>query len=47
MFWQSKAAADYGVNSIPTNFLIDANGVIIAKGLRGRALETELNKYVK
>lgn len=47
MFWQSKAAAAYGVNSIPTNYLLDAKGVIIAKGLRGAALEAELSKLVK
>jgi thiol-disulfide isomerase/thioredoxin len=47
MFWQSTAATAYGVNSIPTNFLLDANGVIIAKGLRGPALEAELQKLVK
>lgn len=47
MFWQSKAAAVYGVNSIPTNYLLDANGIIIAKGLRGPALEAELNKLLK
>ncbi|MFM2285176.1 MAG: hypothetical protein RLZZ543_673 [Bacteroidota bacterium] len=45
--WGSKAAALYGVNSIPANYLIDAKGVIIAKNLRGAALETELDKLVK
>jgi len=45
--WASKAAALYGVNSIPANYLIDAKGVILAKNLRGQALETELDKLVK
>lgn len=45
--WQSKLAATYGVRSIPTNFLIDENGVIIARDLRGPALEAALEKYVK
>lgn len=46
--WYSDAAAIYGVNSIPTNFLLDANGIIIAKGLRGAAdLEAALKKLVK
>lgn len=40
--WQSAAAATYGVNSIPTNFLLNADGVIIAKGLRGEELANEL-----
>jgi thiol-disulfide isomerase/thioredoxin len=44
--WGSAAAATYGVISIPTNFLVDGKGVIIAKGLRGPALDAELEKYV-
>ncbi len=46
-YWNSKHAAIYGVRSIPTNFLIDGNGVIVAKGLRGPALEAAITKYVK
>ncbi|MBT3385999.1 MAG: TlpA family protein disulfide reductase, partial [Prolixibacteraceae bacterium] len=45
--WYSKHAAIYGVRSIPANFLIDGNGVIIGRGLRGPALEAALVKYVK
>lgn len=47
--WQSKAAALYGINSIPAGFLIDENGVIVAKGndLRGEGLETQLKKLIK
>lgn len=44
--WNSKGAAIYGVRSIPANFLIDANGIIIAKGLRGANLHAELQKLV-
>ena len=40
--WQSKPAQMYGVNSIPTNFLLDANGIIVARGLRGPALDAAL-----
>jgi len=43
--WQSQGAKLYGVNSIPANFLIDPNGIIIAKNLRGSTLLDELNKY--
>jgi thiol-disulfide isomerase/thioredoxin len=46
-FWQSAAAQRYQVNSIPTNFLIDGNGVIVAKGLRGEALPKALRTLVK
>jgi len=45
--WQSEASALYSVSSIPTNFLIDNKGVIVAKGLRGEALDAELAKYAK
>jgi peroxiredoxin len=37
----------YGVRPIPDNFLIDPNGKIIARGLRGEELERELNKIYK
>jgi len=45
--WYSKHAAIYGVRSIPDNFLIDGNGVIIARKLRGPALEATLEKLAK
>ncbi|HEY6161518.1 MAG TPA: TlpA disulfide reductase family protein [Bacteroidia bacterium] len=45
--WSSAAAALYGVNQIPTNFLVDGKGMIVAKSLRGAALEEELDKYLK
>lgn len=47
--WQSKGAAIYGINSIPAGYLIDENGVIIAKGndLRGAGLENQLKKLIK
>ena len=34
------------INSIPTNFLIDGNGVILAKGLRGEQLPQALATQV-
>lgn len=43
--WHSKYSITYQVNSIPSNFLIDKDGVIIAKQLRGPALDKELSKY--
>ncbi len=45
--WSSKHAAIYGVRSIPANFLIDGNGIILARGLRGPALEAALKKFSK
>lgn len=44
--WSSKPAAVYGVNSIPASWLIDQNGVIIGRGLRGAALEEALNNLL-
>ncbi len=40
--WESIAARDYGVESIPTNFLLDKEGKIIGRDLRGPALEAKL-----
>lgn len=40
--WQSSAAGLYGVKSIPAAFLIDKDGKIVAKNLRGPALEAKL-----
>ena len=45
--WASKAAQIYRVNSIPSSWLIDENGIIIAKNLRGSQLHIEIDKYVK
>jgi hypothetical protein len=42
--WQSKPAQIYRVNSIPASFLLDQNGVIIGKNLRGPALDAALEK---
>jgi thiol-disulfide isomerase/thioredoxin len=43
-WWYSDAAKNYGVNAIPTNWLIDDKGIIVAKNLRGAALSQELEK---
>ena len=41
--WQSDGAAIYGVRSIPQTFIVDGNGVIIAKNLKGEDLNNFLN----
>ncbi|MFZ1694468.1 MAG: TlpA disulfide reductase family protein [Flavobacteriales bacterium] len=46
-FWQSAGSQLYGVSSIPMSFLVDPDGIIIAKNLRGMALHQELDKHVK
>ena len=45
-FWNSEAATLYGVESIPTNWLIDGNGIIVAKNLRGQNLHLAIDQYV-
>jgi thiol-disulfide isomerase/thioredoxin len=45
--WGSDAAAIYGVHSIPMSFLIDADGIIVAKNLRGLELHRQIDQYVK
>ena len=45
--WNSVPAAMYGVRGIPTNFLIDGKGIIVAKGLTGEYLDNELKKFLK
>lgn len=45
--WQSAPAAAYGVKSIPASFLLDPQGKIIAKNLRGEALAAKLAEVLK
>jgi peroxiredoxin len=45
--WQSKAALIYGIYYMPTNFLIDRNGIIIAKDLRDEALRNKILEVFK
>lgn len=42
--WGSAAAKLYGVSSIPSTFLVDKEGRIIAKGLRGEQLTAVLEQ---
>ena len=41
-FWQSEAAKLYGVTSIPFSLLLDPDGKIVAKNLRGPLLDEKL-----
>jgi thiol-disulfide isomerase/thioredoxin len=45
--WKSASAQLYGVESIPQNYLLDPQGVIIEKNLRGNHLEEVLAKVLK
>ncbi len=44
--WKSMAAGIYAVNSIPHTVLIDPDGIIIAKNLRGDALREKLAELI-
>jgi peroxiredoxin len=41
-FWNNSAAVLYHVQGIPQNFLIDPNGKIVGRNLRGEDLESKL-----
>ncbi|RWY55753.1 TlpA disulfide reductase family protein [Mucilaginibacter gilvus] len=45
-FWNNMAATLYGVHAIPQNFLIDPQGKIVAKNLRGDALDDKLQELL-
>ena len=44
-YFNSVAAQTYGVQSIPFSILLDREGKIIAKNLRGKALEDALEEH--
>lgn len=44
---QSPAAAMYGIRFIPSNFLISPDGVIVARNLPGRQLQSRLEELMK
>jgi len=45
-FWQDPIAKTYGVRSIPATFILDEQGNVIAKNLRGPALETRISELL-
>lgn len=45
--WYSKYASVYGVRGIPANFLINGDGVIVGKNLRGPSLKNALTQLLK
>ncbi len=40
--WKGEVSKTYGIRSIPSNYLIDPQGKIVAKNLRGRELKRNL-----
>ena len=45
--WKNKLGEQYGIQSIPATFLLDGEGKIIARNLRGPALEKQLAALLK
>jgi peroxiredoxin len=45
-YFDSQAAKDYNINAIPFSILIDPQGKIIAKNLRGAALDNKLEEVL-
>ena len=46
-YWDTVARTVYNVDAIPDNLLIDPEGTIVARGLRGKALEDRLSAIFK
>ena len=46
-YWKNEVAVMYGVQAIPQNYLIDPQGIIIGKDLRGDALNAKLAELFK
>ena len=45
--WEEPIAKQYGVQQIPTTFVLDASGTIIAKDLRGEELKAKVLELLK
>ncbi|AWM12569.1 thiol:disulfide interchange protein [Flavobacterium sediminis] len=45
-FWADPIAEKYNVKAIPATFIVDANGVIIAKDLRGAELDAKIKELL-
>jgi peroxiredoxin len=45
-YFESQAAKDYNINAIPFSILVDPQGKIIAKNLRGPALDKKLEEVL-
>ncbi len=44
--WQNSTSDEYGIKAIPSNLLVDKNGVIIAKNIFGKKLTEKLNEVL-
>jgi peroxiredoxin len=44
--WNAKSTYDYGLDGIPSSFLLDKDGKVKAIGLTGQTLEREIKKLL-
>ena len=44
--WNGELVGRFGINAIPATFLLDGEGKVVAKGLRGPALEKAIAKLL-
>ena len=45
--WKNNGAMIYDINLLPTNYLIDENGIIISKDLRGEQLKLKIKEILE
>ena len=45
-YWSNEVAAQYGISSIPSNLLLDPDGIIIKKNLKGEDLHLALTELM-
>ena len=45
--WKNAVAAEYGIRAVPSNYLLDPSGKILAHNLRGEELQDTLAKILK
>lgn len=46
-YWKGPIADKYGIRSIPATYILDENGIIVAKDLRGDALENKVKELLE
>jgi len=45
-YWKNEASKAYGINAIPSNLLLDKDGIIIEKNIRGKELRTTISELL-
>ncbi len=46
-FWEEPIARKYGVRAIPAQFVLDQNGTIVAKNIRGEELDAKVKELLE